>query len=79
MRFVRRPCFECSDDEYTPLLNAEKLDDFETYLRTYRTPVELGHGRVEEREIQVLPADFIKDKVLAEWTKDCECIVKATT
>ena len=74
-----RLAFEGCDDEYTPLLNAEKLGDFETYLRTYRTPVELGHGRVEEREIQVLPADFIKDRVLGEWAEDCECIVKATT
>ena len=24
-------------------------------------------------------ADFIKDRVLGEWTEDCECIVKATT
>lgn len=40
---------------------------------------ELEHGRVETRKIDVLPADFIKPRVLGDWKKDCECIVRATT
>jgi len=71
--------FALEDDTMQPLLNPDILHDAEAELKTYTAPVENGHGRVEERQISVLPAAIIKNRVLGEWKKDCECLVKAVT
>ena len=71
--------FSGQDDPKTPMLDKEKLLDYDSLLKTYRTEAEIGHGRVEERQIEILPAELIKPRILGEWKKDCECLVKATT
>ena len=67
------------DDSEVPLLEKERLLDYDCELKSYESETELKHGRVETRRVDVLPADFIKPRVLGDWKEDCECIVKATT
>ena len=71
--------FEGIDDSEVPLLEKERLLDYDCELKSYESETELEHGRVETRKIDVLPADFIKPRVLGDWKEDCECIVRATT
>ena len=71
--------FEGIDDEYESLLDPDMLMDMESELKIYETNTELGHGRIESRTVEVLPASIIRSKVLGKWKNDCECIVRATT
>ena len=71
--------FSGEDDPLVPMLNREVLLDYDSILKTYRSEAEVGHGRIEERVVEILPANIIKPRILGEWKKDCECIVKATT
>ena len=67
--------FEGIDDSEVPLLEKERLLDYDCELKSYESETELEHGRVETRRVDVLPADFIKPRVLGDWKEDCECIV----
>ena len=56
--------------------NAELLDDQAIYSES---PVELGHGRVENRIVIALPASCIKARILGEWAEDARTIFFART